>query len=38
MTAGGTEVVALRAMPRPFKKLRELDLDDVVAKIVATVK
>eukprot|EP00037_Helgoeca_nana_P016532 m.155583 g.155583 ORF g.155583 m.155583 type:complete len:59 (+) comp23572_c0_seq1:2105-2281(+) len=32
---GQTEVVALTAMPRPFKKLRELDLDEVAEKVAA---
>jgi hypothetical protein len=30
----GKEVVSLASMPRPFKKLRELDMDALAAKVV----
>jgi len=35
VTVGAVEVVALKAMPRPFKKLRALDLDEIAASVVA---
>ena len=35
ITVGGIKVVDLVGMKRPFKKLRELDFDEVVKKIVA---
>lgn len=32
---GGKPVVSLASMPRPFKKLRELDMDELAAKVAA---
>ena len=34
ITVGGIKVVDLVGMKRPFKKLRELDFDEVVKEIV----
>lgn len=34
-TPGGTKVVSLLDMPRPFTKLKALDIDDIAKKIVA---
>ena len=34
----GKPVVSLQGMPRPFKKLRELDMDDTAKKTVDAVK
>jgi hypothetical protein len=34
----GKEIAALRDMPRPFKKLRELDLDGVASQVAAALK
>lgn len=35
---GEADVISLIAMPRPFKKLRELDIDKAAAKVVAALK
>ena len=32
---GGTKLVSLAAMPRPFKKLRELDIEELADTVVA---
>ena len=34
----GKPVVSLQAMPRPFKKLRELDMDKTAKDVVEAVK
>lgn len=34
VTVKGTEIFALRSMPRPFKQLREADLAEVASKVV----
>jgi hypothetical protein len=33
VSVNGEEVVALKALPRPFKALRELDLEEVAKKV-----
>ena len=38
VSVGRVEVVALKAMPRPFKALRELDLEKTAATLVKTVE
>ena len=35
VTVAGTALVSLVGMPRPFKKLRELDIDELAASVVA---
>lgn len=35
VTIGGKKMASLVAMPRPFKKLRELDMEDLAKKIKA---
>ncbi len=35
---GGKAVIDLLAMPRPFRQLRELDMDDAAKKIKAALK
>ena len=38
VTAGGKTYVSLVGMPRPFKKLRETDIEALAEKVIAGAK